>query len=85
MNLFEPKSPANGENAVMIRAWVSARFGLEEDAVIMVSELSCTEPGCPPLHTIIAIMGAPGERRRFKIHKGIADVVVSDVDSLEVS
>ena len=46
----------------------------------MVSELRCSEPGCPPLETMIAVLDGPGRRRQFKFHKPIADVTQDDIE-----
>jgi hypothetical protein len=83
MNLFQPKQPSNLAKVEDIRGWVADLFGLQEEAVVLVSELRCTEPGCPPLETVIAIMGGPGRRRQFKIDKSIADILFADVAALE--
>lgn len=52
---------------------------LVEDGVrILVTELTCTEPGCPPTETVIALMH-PGAPQQFKIHKPLAEVTEEDV------
>jgi hypothetical protein len=83
MDLFESKPPRNAEHVEAIRAWISARLQLTTDAVILVSELRCTEPGCPPLETMIAIM--TGKRRQFKIHKSLAAISAVDIEALEIN
>ncbi|MBX3226982.1 MAG: hypothetical protein KIT84_41040 [Labilithrix sp.] len=55
-------------------------MSLPEEAVVMATELRCTEPGCPPLETVIAVMGDAGGRRQFKIHKAIEAVTYDDVE-----
>jgi hypothetical protein len=52
----------------------------EEDA-ILVNELRCSEPGCPPLETVIALLRERGERREVKIHKPIEDITEEDLRS----
>ena len=47
----------------------------------MVTELACSEPGCPPVETVIALL-APGRQDQVKIHKGLADVTSADVEAL---
>jgi hypothetical protein len=83
MNLFEAKEPPNAGKAEEIRSWIEDLFGLPDEAVVLVSELRCTEPGCPPLETVIAILYGPGRRRQFKIHKGIAEIFLADVADLD--
>jgi hypothetical protein len=81
MNLFQQKPSANPEQALQIRSWVREWLSLDENAVVMVSELQCSEPGCPPLETMVAVLEGPGKRRQFKFHKPIAEITADDIDS----
>lgn len=47
----------------------------------MVTELRCSEPGCPLLETVIAILSESGNRQ-YKLHKPIAEVGEDDVRDL---
>jgi hypothetical protein len=78
---FGPQRGNNPEQATRIKAWAWDAFAADEGATVMVSELRCTEPGCPPLETVIALLGADGTRQ-FKLHKALADVTQSDVQML---
>jgi nitrate reductase delta subunit len=40
------------EAAARLREWTRERFALPEDAVILVTEIACALPGCPPRETI---------------------------------
>lgn len=62
-----------------IREWTRARFGLDEDAAILIAELKCSVPGCPPLETALAFWTADDTRYQFKLLKPIAEVVPSDI------
>ena len=68
--------------AARIKLWAEAAFALGEDDSVMVTELRCTEPGCPPLETVIALMTAGGPARQHKVHKPMADVTEEDVRAL---
>jgi hypothetical protein len=48
---------------------------------LLVSELHCSEPGCPPLETMVAVLEGPGKRRQFKFHKPIAEITSDDIHS----
>lgn len=55
----------------------------EEDTV-MVNELACTEPGCPPVETVIALLRAGQPPMSLKIHKPAREVSDQDIrDALE--
>lgn len=62
-----------------LKAWVRAELGLDDDVTVTVSELECTEPGCPPVETAITIF-APGEQPLLvKVAKPVADLERMDL------
>jgi hypothetical protein len=75
--------PKNERNQVMqIKQWVLETFELTEDMSVLVTELQCTEEGCPPLETVIAILEGPGQTRQYKLHKALVEVTLLDVAAL---
>lgn len=82
MSLFKDRPRLDLDHAASIKAWVRARWGLSEDTTIMVTELDCREPGCPPIETIIVVLEGPGRTKRYKIHKAAAEVTGQDVEEL---
>lgn len=61
-----------------VKALVVEGIGGDADVTVLVTELECTEPGCPPIETVIALLG--GVRNvQYKIHKAVADVGGDDV------
>jgi nitrate reductase delta subunit len=62
-----------------VESWVRSRFSLSDAAVVMVAEVECQMPGCPPIETIAAFWGEDGTRYRFKIFKPVAKVVEDDL------
>lgn len=82
INPLGNKTSINPQQASQVKRWVSESFALAEDIVVMVTELQCTEEGCPPLETVIAILDAPGQPRQFKLHKALAEVAASDIQNL---
>ena len=61
-----------------VRAWTKMRFKLAEDETVMVSEVACGVPGCPPIETHIVFWTALG-RHHFKVFKPIAALVEDDL------
>jgi hypothetical protein len=61
-----------------LRDWTRARFALAEDATVMVSEVTCAVPGCPPIETHMVFWTELG-RHHFKIFKPLADVAEDDL------
>jgi hypothetical protein len=61
-----------------VRAWTRVRFRLDDSAAILVSEVACALPGCPPLETVVAFW--EGETRyQFKLFKRADEVVYDDL------
>jgi hypothetical protein len=75
---FIKKSPEHRDALDRVREWTRERFSLPDDATIVVSEVACALPGCPPLETVIVFWD--GEKRHhFKIFKPVAEVVDDDL------
>jgi predicted protein tyrosine phosphatase len=77
------KDPVSRERAAQVRAikeWTRGALALPEETTVLASELRCTEPGCPPLETVVAIMDAEVPRQ-FKLHKALDAVTYEDVES----
>ena len=72
------KSPRQLEALARVREWTRARFGLPEDAAILVSEVACGLPGCPPLETVVAFWTG-AVRHQFKIFRSVQEVVSDDL------
>ncbi len=72
------KSPERAEALDRVREWTQARFALGEDDTIMVSEIACGLPGCPPIETHVVFWTGLG-RHHFQVFKPIAAVVEDDL------
>jgi len=75
---FTKKGPADGATLDRVRDWTKARFALTDDETVMVSEVACGVPGCPPIETHIVFWTAAG-RHHFKVFKPLGDVVEDDL------
>ena len=73
------KSPEHREALRRVKAWTRARFSLADDDAILVSELACAVPGCPPIETVVAFWTASDRRHHFKVFKPVAEVVEDDL------
>ncbi|MCG9128827.1 hypothetical protein JT359_14650 [Candidatus Poribacteria bacterium] len=82
MKYFKTQKESDPRQHVQVKSWVSQAFDLSEDVSVMITELQCTEEGCPPIETVIAIMVTPGKPQQYKIHKPLAEVEQTDIVSL---
>lgn len=77
MLAFSRKSPEYSAALDRVRESVRERFALD-DAAILVAEIACAVPGCPPIETVIAFW-ADGRRHHFKVFKPVAEVTDDDL------
>lgn len=84
MNLFGGKRTIPVDQVDRIKAWIRDVFHLNDEAAIMVTELECREPGCPPIETVIAVLKGPGDIQRYKIHKTADEIGVADIEALGI-
>jgi nitrate reductase delta subunit len=61
-----------------VREWTRAHFALPTNATILVSELACGLPGCPPLETVIVFWTDADKRHHFKVFKPVEEVALED-------
>ncbi|MFQ0815165.1 nitrate reductase [Brucella anthropi] len=62
-----------------LKGWTRHRFSLREEDAVMVSEIACGLPGCPPLETVVAFWTAPDRRHQFKLFKRVVEVSEDDL------
>ncbi|MGO8921813.1 MAG: hypothetical protein ACLQF4_02620 [Xanthobacteraceae bacterium] len=72
------KSPDRAAAVARAIGWTQARFALTDDETVMVSELACGVPGCPPIETHLVFWTVAG-RHHFKIFKPLAQVTEDDL------
>ena len=72
-------TPEHGTAVQQVQEWTRRHFSLPDEATVMISEVACVVPGCPPLETVIAFWTDSGDRRHFKIFKAVAEVSADDM------
>jgi hypothetical protein len=76
---FITRSPAQGEALARVREWTRQRFSLPAAATVMVAEIACGVPGCPPRETVVVFWTDEATRHRFKVFKPLEQVVEDDL------
>lgn len=81
MALFGAAHPGADHTAALarIREWTRARFSLAPAATVMVAQVACPVPGCPPLETVVVFWEADGTRHQFKLFKTPEQVLEDDL------
>lgn len=82
-DLLSTRARSDPMQSQRIKDWVREVFQVADDTTVMVTELQCTEPGCPPLETVIAIMKSGDAKTQHKLHKPLATVTHADVAALK--
>jgi len=77
-NMFAPRKNSPGR-ASEIKTWVGQRLELGENDLVSVAELTCHEPDCPPVETVVTVHHDDGTRGSWKIHKPMSEVSQSDI------
>jgi hypothetical protein len=77
--MFRERRGDEAETARQIKRWVAEVLDLPPQVLVMVAELSCSEPGCPPVETVISIQRAGAPPRVHKIHRPAAEIAQGDL------
>lgn len=68
------KRRADGTQTRTAKSWVAEASGAPEDATVLVTELACSEPGCPPYEVVMAVLAPDGTRRQRTLHVRLAEL-----------
>jgi hypothetical protein len=62
-----------------VKQWIRETMQIDDDVMVLVTELPCSEPGCPPVETAITIIG--GDLREvYTVHGPISELERSSVE-----
>lgn len=62
-----------------VKGWIREVLPDAGEAALLVTELACHEPGCPPFEVVMAVLPADGPRRQRKIGKRLSELSAEDV------
>ena len=79
--MFNKKKP-NAETIRNLKHLFSKKYQIPEKSILSMAELSCHEPNCPPIETIITERGEDGKVRNWRIAKPINEIQEIDIDNL---
>ncbi|UXA17584.1 hypothetical protein [Mycobacterium sp. SMC-4] len=72
-----PSPPGASPHVGLLKGVVREELGLDDDVTVIVQQLACVEPDCPPVETVIAVLGNP--RRSWKFACASTDVTVAQL------
>lgn len=83
MRLFNPFAPRDAarraEAAARIKDWTRAALGLDGETRVLVHELACSRPNCPPRETVILVVPAEAAPFKLALHSAMGDIVEADL------
>lgn len=72
------KRNSSSGSSRQVKEWVRSALQLSDEYGILVTELKCTEPGCPPIETVVAVLQPDGKQHQQKIHRASSEITESD-------
>lgn len=82
LDLFTTQPRPDPAHLAAVKGWVAEALALPDDVTVMVTELRCTEPGCPPLETVVAVLRSGQPPAQRKLHKATAEITADDIRRL---
>ena len=65
-----------------IRYWMRQNFSFSNDTPILIKEVPCAKPGCPPIETAIVAIVKNAPPRNFKVQRPINEITFDHVYDL---
>ncbi len=62
-----------------VQGWTRLRFKLAPDTAVLVAEVPCRVPLCPPAMTAVAFWTEDGARHQFRLYKPVLEIVYDDI------
>ena len=73
----------NIEKIRNLKLLISNKYKLSDNTIISIAELSCHEPDCPPIETVITVRYKNGSMKNWRVAKPISEVEEIDIYELE--
>jgi hypothetical protein len=74
-----PGQPGPSPQLRELKETVRTLLGLDDDTAVMVRQLACTEPGCAPLETVVAVLPMDGAARRWTLLQPAEQITEDDL------
>ena len=59
------------------------QYDLPDSTTLSIAELSCHEPNCPPIETVITARSVDGSIKDWRISKSVIEIKQIDLDILD--
>ncbi|MFJ2737955.1 hypothetical protein [Streptomyces sp. NPDC087317] len=62
-----------------LRDTVRVVLGLDDDTAVVIRQFAYTEPGRPPLETVVAVLPMDGDAHRWTVHRPADHITEHDL------
>jgi len=81
-NLVNPAgAPHQPSTTRHLKAQARRLLAPQPDTVVVVQELTCHQPGCPPVETVVAVLTTHGTRR-WTVPRPLAQITPTDLEQV---
>ncbi len=74
--------PSAAATRQQLETFVRQQHSCQDSDHVLIQEMNCLEPGCPPKETVIAIFSDGKSPLQFRVHKALVDVTFEDLKGL---
>lgn len=82
MNFGNIRPTISPARLAALKAAIVHGWSLGDGTTVMIAELACSEPNCPPVETIIALLRAESPPEKYAIHKPLHEISDEDISAL---
>jgi hypothetical protein len=76
------RPPNRSTNLSGLKESVRRSLGLDDETSVLIRQLACTEPGCPPIETVVAVLPMDGPVRRWTLHCPVDEITPDELCAL---
>jgi hypothetical protein len=79
--LFRRAKPVGGDRLDALKSIVRERLGLDDAAVVSISEIQCGDPACPGNETVILVMRPKRRTAAYRVPAPLSEVGPEDIEA----
>ena len=73
----------NSKSIQTLKVMFIKKYDLPDSTTLSIAELSCHEPNCPPIETVITARSVDGSIKDWRISKSVIEIKQIDLDTLD--
>ena len=73
----------NSKSIQNLKEMFIKKYDLPDSTTLSIAELSCHEPNCPPIETVITARSVDGLIKDWRISKSVIEIKQIDLDTLD--